>query len=225
MLRLLDVRVRACVCVVPDRAFFQLDANNLSALPREIGQLSLLTNLSVRCNGLAMFDPEQGTFAPDRQQPVDGAASRAGSPSVVAISLGLTNERCGLVSLRWLTTAQLRSNRLAWLPVELEKLPPNTAIYLHNNPLIEIGFFTDAREWLSEILTATTRLGTIRDVATTLCIGLADLDLPALVQVEILDAAWLNNIRMAAKWDLVVAVKHWHQRHSKAAAAAADGDD
>lgn len=101
---------------------------------------------------------------------------------------------------------------MTWLPIELEKLPPNTAIYLHNNPLIEIGFFTDSREWLSEILGRSTRLGVIREVATTVCVGLQDLELPALVTLEIIDAAFPNAIRMAAKWDLIVKVKHWRDR-------------
>jgi hypothetical protein len=40
----------------------------------------------------------------------------------------------------------------------------------------------------------------------------ADLDLPALQLVEILDALFPNSIPLHKKWDLVVAVKHWHKR-------------
>jgi len=71
---------------------------------------------------------------------------------------------------------------------------------------------TDARGQLLQIFAATTELAMMRDEATALCVGLADLDLPALVQVEILDAAFANAIPMHRKWDLVVAIKHWHQR-------------
>ncbi len=52
----------------------------------------------------------------------------------------------------------------------------------------------------------------IRDRATDALIGLADVDLPALLSVDILDALFPNSIPMHKKWDLVVAVKHWHQR-------------
>jgi len=49
----------------------------------------------------------------------------------------------------------------------------------------------------------------IRDEAATLAIGLQDLELPALVTLEIIDAAFPNAIPMHKKWDLVVAVKHF----------------
>ncbi len=52
----------------------------------------------------------------------------------------------------------------------------------------------------------------MREAAFTALLGLADLDLPALLSVEILDALFPNSIPMHKKWDLVVAVKHWHQR-------------
>lgn len=48
----------------------------------------------------------------------------------------------------------------------------------------------------------------LRRSATAICVGLAELELPALVTLEILDAAFPNTIRMAAKWDLIVAVKN-----------------
>ncbi len=49
----------------------------------------------------------------------------------------------------------------------------------------------------------------IRDEAATLATGLQDLELPALVTLEIIDAAFPNAIPMHKKWDLVVAVKHF----------------
>lgn len=55
-------------------------------------------------------------------------------------------------------------------------------------------------------------IGMVRSRFSLVCIGLQDLDLPALVTLEILDALIPNNVRMAAKWDLVVAVKHWRDR-------------
>jgi hypothetical protein len=68
---------------------------------------------------------------------------------------------------------------------------------------------------LRELFAATTSLLMIRERATDALIGLADVDLPALLSVDILDALFPNSIPMHKKWDLVVAVKHWHQRHGR----------
>jgi len=89
---------------------------------------------------------------------------------------------------------------------------------LGGNPLpIDVGphDFVDSRSKLPELFAATTwpSLDGIRERATDALIGLADVDLPALLSVEILDALFPNSIPMHKKWDLVVAVKHWHQRH------------
>jgi serine/threonine protein kinase len=56
----------------------------------------------------------------------------------------------------------------------------------------------------------TAHLGSIRVRATEICIALQDLGLPALVTLKIINAALPNTIRMAAKWGLIVAVKHFH---------------
>jgi len=74
----------------------------------------------------------------------------------------------------------------------------------------------DSRTKLPELFAATTwpSLDGIRERATDVLIGLADLDLPALQLVEILDALFPNSIPLHKKWNLVVAVKHWHQRHN-----------
>jgi len=78
---------------------------------------------------------------------------------------------------------------------------------------MDVGF-TDSRSKLPDLFAATTwpSLDGIRERATDVLIGLADLDLPALLSVDILDALFPNSIPMHKKWDLVVAVKHWHQR-------------
>lgn len=57
-----------------------------------------------------------------------------------------------------------------------------------------------------------THVGMVRSRFGLVCVALQDLGLPALVTLEILDALLPNAIRMAAKWDLVVAVKHHHDR-------------
>jgi hypothetical protein len=55
-----------------------------------------------------------------------------------------------------------------------------------------------------------------RERLTEICIGLQDLELPAWVTVQILDAArsW-STLPLHKEWDLVCAVKHFHQRQEK----------
>ena len=53
----------------------------------------------------------------------------------------------------------------------------------------------------------------IREPAIVILTALQDLDLPALLLVDILDEAFPNSIPMYKKWELVVAVKHFHERH------------
>jgi hypothetical protein len=50
----------------------------------------------------------------------------------------------------------------------------------------------------------------IRDRAATICIAMQDLELPALIALELLDAAFPNDIPMHKKWQLVTAAKHFH---------------
>ena len=70
-----------------------------------------------------------------------------------------------------------------------------------------------ATEHSNEIIAATTYIGAIRKRATEICIGLQDLELPAIVTLAILDeAVHENSIRMWAKWELITAVKHYRDR-------------
>jgi hypothetical protein len=65
---------------------------------------------------------------------------------------------------------------------------------------------------INEIIAATTHIGMIRERATEICIGLQDLELPAFVTLQIIDAAvHENSIRMWAKWELITAVKHFRK--------------
>lgn len=60
-----------------------------------------------------------------------------------------------------------------------------------------------------------TKIKKVAERATVACVGLQDLGLPALVTLEIIDALVPNNIRMAAKWDVIVTVKHFHDKRVK----------
>jgi hypothetical protein len=128
---------------------------------------------------------------------------------------------------------QLQSNQLRWLPIELDRLPATTDVrvrsvpclrvlpsdslsQLHYNPLpLSFGDYENARPRLTELAAATTHIAMIRERATTVCIALQELNFPALVTLKILDALFPpNSIRMWAKWELITAVKHFHQRHN-----------
>jgi hypothetical protein len=86
---------------------------------------------------------------------------------------------------------------------------------LHNNPLpLSFAEYENARPRLLELFSVTTHIGMIRDRATTVCFAMQDLELPAPLTLEILDALFPpNNIRMWAKWELITTIKHFHQRH------------
>ena len=71
---------------------------------------------------------------------------------------------------------------------------------------------SNSRSKLPELFAATTALAMIREPAIVILTALQDLGLPALLLVDILDEAFPNSIPMHKKWDLVVAVKHFHQR-------------
>jgi hypothetical protein len=100
----------------------------------------------------------------------------------------------------------------------------SSLLQLHGNLLPTIAGFTvddtyesakQCARRVNEILAATTHIGFIRERATEICIGLQDLELPAFVTLQIIDAAvHENSIRMWAKWELITAVKHWRDRKS-----------
>jgi hypothetical protein len=99
---------------------------------------------------------------------------------------------------------------LTWPRFQLAGNPLPTIAGLTFELTVENGFECARR--VDEIIAATTRIGMIRARATEICIGLQDLELPALITLEILDAAvHANSIRMWAKWELITAVKHFRR--------------
>jgi hypothetical protein len=84
---------------------------------------------------------------------------------------------------------------------------------LYDNPLpLSFGDGENARPCFVDLFAATTHIGMIRERAATICFAMQDLELPAPLTLEILDALCPNSIRMWAKWELITAVKHFHQR-------------
>jgi hypothetical protein len=57
--------------------------------------------------------------------------------------------------------------------------------------------------------------GEIRSRVADFCFGLHDLELPALVTLEIVDAAFWNDVRMWAKWEAIAKIKHFHARQQR----------
>lgn len=84
---------------------------------------------------------------------------------------------------------------------------------LHTNPLpLDLDFYENCINRLEDLFGLNTNIGLIRERATEVCLGLQPLDLPALIVLEIVDMAcspYSDNVRMAAKWNVIVAVKHF----------------
>jgi hypothetical protein len=81
---------------------------------------------------------------------------------------------------------------------------------------LSFGEYEDARRRLLELFSMTTHIGMIRERAATICFALQDLELPAPLTLEILDALFPpNSIRMWAKWELITTIKHFHQRRGQ----------
>jgi hypothetical protein len=97
-------------------------------------------------------------------------------------------------------------------------------LQLHGNQLqtivglpfaLTVGCAEQCARRVNEIIAVTTHIGAIRERATEICIGLQDLELPAFVTLQIIDAAvHENSIRMWAKWELITAVKHFRDRRA-----------
>jgi hypothetical protein len=101
----------------------------------------------------------------------------------------------------------------------------SSVLQLDRNPLPTIAgltfeyTFDSAKQCarrVSEIIAATTHIGTIRKRVTEICVGLQSLELPAFVTLTIIDeAVHENSIRMWAKWELITVVKHYRDRRGE----------
>lgn len=201
-------RVPTGVLQMAQLQVLSLSRNALVELPREIAQLTQLKELHVGGNRITRVPREIKQLRALEKLSLLGNALRQVPP-----------ELGELQNLRHLL---LQNNQLKWLPLEIDDLPKTCKVFLNDNPLpVEVGdanWMSNSRAKLPRLLASTAHLlEPIRERSTELCLGLADLELPALVTLEIIDQAFPNAVRMAAKWDLVVAIKHWHQRRGGAA--------
>lgn len=201
-----------------------LTQNQLAAVPPDVFAMTQLRSLNLAGNRIAALPPaivdltrlEFLSVSHNQLQALPAALGRLTAlTSLLLDRNGIAELPHQLAQLQRLRTLSLHDNRVAWLPVELAQLPLTTGIHLHNNPL-PLGLGepeTNSRERLDQIFAASTHIGMIRRRAAEICIAMAELDLPALLTLKILNAAMPNKIRMAATWDLVVVVKHWRQRY------------
>jgi Leucine-rich repeat (LRR) protein len=171
--------------------------NRISSIAPDIGRLTTLTELGLGRNRLTRLPREIGRLKALR-----------------VLELSANALECvpkELADLQQLEGLQFDSNLLRWLPIELARLPTSTFVALCDN-VLSTSFYPgeNARLRFVELFCATTHIGMIRERATTVCIALQDLELPAPLTLEIIDALLPNNIRMWAKWELITVVKHFH---------------
>lgn len=201
----------------------QFYSNRLTKIPSAIGQMKQLTRLYVRQFPKCFPNADSLRRAQLQDNRITHVPAELGQLRAL-MQLWLSDNQietlpAELGDLQSLTDLDVRKNKLAWLPAELQLLPKSTEVFVSGNPLpapwgVEEG---DARAHLKHVSALTTRLATMRDRAAEICIALQDLGLPALVTLKIINKALPNRVRMAAKWDLVVAVKHFHDERPAAA--------
>jgi Leucine-rich repeat (LRR) protein len=189
--------VPKAIARLPKLRMLLLTNNQIFELSPTIGRLTSLTHLGLSSNHLVHLPRALGLL----QNLVELFADQNRLESVPA-ELG---------RLRRLQRLSLTYNRLRWLPEGLLQLPESIQFDLYANPVHKEHVFDHAS--LSKIIVAATHIGTIRGRATEICVGLQDLELPALVTLAIVDeSVHENSIRMWAKWELITTVKHYRER-------------
>lgn len=215
-LRELDVRCLAPIFFFVADAQPQFASNQLVAIPREIGRLRALELL---CVSRRLASP----------LPTTDLISQLGDNQITALPREI-GQLCSLKHLQLnvnaltslpselgalpLQTLSLNRNPLAWLPISLDRLSPKTAIFVCGCPLpADVGTqYHSVRHLLPDVFAATTNLAMILEPAIIILIALQPLFIPALLLVEIVDAAFPNSVALHLKWKLVTAVKHFNER-------------
>ncbi len=203
------------VCVVSTLRSLDVSNNRLTTLSDDVSQLVNLRCLRANHNRLTSLPPLGITalrvLELFHNVIADVPASLGDLHCLTHLVLhtnAIARVPASLARLRSVRVVDFRLCRLEFVPIELDRLPHDTIVGLSGNDALGVRE-VDARARLRDLSACSTQLGAIRESATTLCIGLQDLELPVLVTLEIVDAAFPNAIRMAAKWDLIAAVKHF----------------
>jgi Leucine-rich repeat (LRR) protein len=177
--------------------------NALTSLPPAVSRLTALTRLHLSDNSLTRLPRE--------------LARCTALESLNVARNGLVEVPVELSDLRCLTSLHLRTNQLRWLPYEFLALSRRCAIdwsanLLEGSPAGGAGSHFPPSLSNSDVFALTTHVGMIRRRATEICIGLQDLNLPALLTLLIIDELLPNSIRMWAKWELITTIKHLRER-------------
>jgi Leucine-rich repeat (LRR) protein len=122
-----------------------------------------------------------------------------------------------LAALPKLKTVYANTNQLRFLPVEFEAWCDHLeTLYLYDNKFpVSISTLSCAGKGKLDALfeAQSYMLVFIKPAATEMLIGMQDLELPALLSLEILDELCPNLATMYVKWNLIVLVKHFRERH------------
>lgn len=199
-----------------------LSNNALTRMPDDVWLLTRLERLSASHNALLSLSPQIAALRQITRLALRHNRLRS-LPAELFTLTALThlvldhNELCSIApavtQLASLARLDLRANRIAWLPDELADWLFVGHLSLSGNPIG--GDAADDEDFscrLGELALQCDHVGKLREQATTIAIGLAELDLPVLVTLEIVDAARPNSARMAAKWAVLAKVKHWLAR-------------
>ncbi len=185
------------VCHMTTLRSLSFGQNRLASITPHIEQLVLLEDLWLSDNDIRVVPRELCTL-----------------PRLAKLALGwnsLSTLPPELVQLRCLRIVLLNDNHIDFLPLEWARMRERVEVRLERNDLpVTVNANENVRPRFDEIFAATRQLSMIRARATAICVALQELELPALVTLEIIDAAMPNSIKMASKWDLIVAVKHFN---------------
>lgn len=110
--------------------------------------------------------------------------------------------------------------RIYWDPAVCPRTIPVSRIPFHLQPDCEIILMpgsTVFSVWsMYKNMAHETRIATIAPRATEICVALQELGLPAYVTYILFEEYFPpNSIRMWAKWELITAVKHFHDRRKE----------
>ena len=170
---------------LPNLSVLNAFMNALTNLPPLVSRLTALTRLHLSDNWLSRLPRE--------------LACCSLLQSLNVVRNGLVEVPAELGDLRCLTSLSLSMNQLRWLPYEFLALSRRCAIDWSANLITGSPAGGGSYHFpppLSDVFALTTHVGMIRRRATEICIGLQDLELPALLTLLIIDELLPNSIRM-----------------------------
>jgi hypothetical protein len=205
---------------VPTVTKLCLESNGITTLSDDIGQLVIMQEFRASYNCLTTLPSVMEKLTALRTLALRGNRFTQFPREILDLkNLTLLDMSCNLLTaiprelctLEELEDMNLCNNFLSWVPVELGSWHDGQFIQLGGNkwPPEELSGVSS----LTDVFRITKHIGMIRYAAGTVCIAMQNLNLPALLTLLIIDELFENDIRMWAKWELITAVKHFHDRH------------